>query len=603
MKLNKAQEQIINHTTHPVLVTACAGAGKTFSLIQRTIKLVQSGVPQEEITIITFTKNSANDLLRKLKQHNLTGVNVGTFHRVCAKMLIKLGKLDLSKQVREYEVDNIWTKLNGNEKTDCTQVRSFISYQKAYNIKPNGTYQTFETEYGSQFLTKCYIAYENYKKESGIRDFDDILIDAYEELSNPPKGMGTRTDLSEFKATYLMVDEHQDSNVIQNKLIPLLCSTDNIMCIGDVRQTLYSFRGSSPQSFLDFTKTFPNATVIDMNTNYRSCSNLVEQTNTFAHNWYQGALFTDTIANNPNDGTITSEYFYEGVDEAEYVCDKISSLLSNNVKPSDIAVIYRNNDMSSLVELQLKQKGIPYKVEGDGSIFKMKEIRAILCILRLATNLEDNMAYEELFNTRTSIFKFMPNAILSEIRNYALSHDVSYAQASGLIHTPKVYQATNLQSIITLIKLVHSQSSNQVSLNKILGTIISTLKIITGIQQEGTYDKDKKESRIACVNSLAQFTLNSKYTINSFLDLAYGAKTKSTKEEEVTNSIQLMTVHKSKGLEWENVFFIGNQEGKFPSSYSPIEEEANVFYVGVTRAKTNIYLTTINSSTFVEQFI
>ena len=534
---NEAQKQIVNYKDGACLVTACAGGGKTFSLVNRTKTLVKSGVPQEQITIVTFTKNSANDLIGKLKKEGLEFVRVGTFHSICSRILIAKGLMNfnINNGIREYEVDNIWTQLNKGEKTECEDIRSFISYQKAYNVRIEDNFVQKESFYDTEFLRQCYREYETYKNRKGVLDFDDILLRAF-DLFNQHKNDFT---MKRFKTEYIMVDEHQDSNLIQNLLIPHLCSTNNIMCIGDVRQTLYSFRGSTPQQFLDFKHTYTDATIIDMNINYRSCYNIIERVNKFANNWYIGELFTDTIPSVDERGKVTKKVVNSEEAEAKYTVDEIQKLLDEGVSPEDIAVIYRLNENSSMIEMVLKQRGIKYSIDSENSFFKVKEIRAILCVLRLIQSKEDNMAYEELFNTRIGGFKFLPTALINSIREIASRNKCSYLEASEFVSTPKAYQKQKLKEFSMLINSLKTQEKNQTPLQYIVSTIINSLQIEEDIASNQKYDAEKRISRRNCLKALSSFVRNS--NINAFLSLAYGFANNTKKDIIVTTILDKLS--------------------------------------------------------------
>ena len=598
-KFNDAQKEIVNHKEGACLVLAGAGSGKTFSLIQRVKNLITNhNVPPTEITLITFTKNSANDLIEKLKEEGILGVRVGTFHSICSKILASMGMLSFSpnSQIRDYEVDNIWTQLNNGEKTNCMDIRSFISYQKAFNVRSHEDFVDKETEYDYLFLRKCYMEYEAYKERRGALDFDDILLKTYDLF----KMHKDTSRMDEFRTTYLLIDEAQDNSTVQNLLLPYLCSTNNIMCIGDARQTLYSFRGSSPQEFLNFRMAYPNVRVIDMNINYRSCSNIIDRVNVFANNWYRGELFSDTIAGIKDKGKIVRKTIATEQLEAKYVVDTIEQMISEGTKEENIAIIYRLNENSSMVEMLLKERGIPYTIDNDASFFKIKEISTILCVLRLMQSKQDNMAYEEVFNSRMGCFKFLPNTLMASIRQTSHKLNCSYLEASMSVSTQKPYQKQKLIEFSKMIDSLKRQSASNVHLNTIVETIVRNLSIEEYIADNQRYDTEKKNSRLSCLRALSVFTRNS--NIESFLSLAYSNNSDTKKKEKKTVGVQLMTVHKSKGLEWENVFFIGHGE-KFPNKRAPIEEEANIFYVGVTRAKTNLWVTEVGGgSLFINQF-
>lgn len=596
MKVNKAQQAIIKHREGACLVTACAGGGKTYSLVNRTRSMIDDGIPQNEITIVTFTKNSANDLVEKLHELGINEVRVGTFHSICAKILMTEGLINfnLNSAIKDYEVDNIWTQLNNNAKTECEEIRSFISYQKSYNVRVDGEFVGRSMSYDNDFLRKCYREYEVYKGRKGAVDFDDILLNAYDlfvQHENDHK-------LDKYKTKYIMVDEHQDSNLIQNLLIPQLCSTDNIMCIGDVRQSLYEFRGSTPKQFLEFTTLYPNAKVIDMNINYRSCYNIIERVNKFARNWYVGELFSDTVPSIEEKGKIVRKRVGSNEAEAKYVVEEIEKMINDGVNPSDICVLYRLNSMSSMIEMMLNSKDISYNIDSNGSFFKIKEIRAVLCMLRLTQDRNDNIAYEEVFNTRIGMFKFLPNALMEQIRQYSTDNSCSYIEASEFISTPKNFQKQKLLEFARHINNLKKQIENNVPLRLMIDSCINFLGIEHDIEANPKYDEEKRMNRKNCLKALKSYAKTS--DVNTFLSLVYKGTT--TKKENTKEGINLMTVHKSKGLEWENVFFIGHGEN-FPSPMADINSEANVFYVGTTRARRNLWVTEVGEgSLFVEQF-
>ena len=596
--LNEAQQKIVDHNEGACLVIASAGSGKSFSLIKRVENLIKNyGVSESEITIITFTKNSAEDLVAKLKSANINNVRVGTFHSVCSRILVDMGIISFNgKTLKEYEVDNLWTAMNNGDKTDCMEIRSFISYQKAYNVRPNDKFVYMETDYPTNFLRKCYVAYEQYKQDNKVFDFDDILLMTL-DLFNKYEGTNV---MDKYKTRYLLVDEAQDNNSVQNMLMGHLCSTTNVMCIGDARQSLYSFRGSNPQEFLGFRFNFPNAKIIDMSTNYRSCSNIIERVNIFAKNWYKGELFPPTIPHIQERGTIVRKTVANEEREAEYVVENVERLLSSGIDPNTIAIIYRLNETSSMIEMKLKEKGIKYTIDNNSSIFKIREISAILCVLRLACNDADNIAYEEVFNSRMGGFKFMPNSILNLIRQNSSKYGYTFLKTSENLTGVTSYQNKKLIEFSIMINKINKMIRDGQSLATIIDKIVSVMKIEECIEDNQKYDRDKKEARKGCIKAVKKFT--KRLDVDTFLSMAYGNNKDKKKNNDSNRSVNLMTVHKSKGLEWENVFFVGNG-ASFPSPYAEIDDEANVFYVGVTRAKRNLWVTEVGEgSIFVSQF-
>jgi DNA helicase-2/ATP-dependent DNA helicase PcrA len=242
MKFNKKQEQAINHKEGACVVIAGAGSGKSTVIVNRIKELTQSNI--NNIIAITFTNNSADDLKRKLDELGIHNVNSGTFHKVCGRILNMEGIYSKEK-LKAYEIENLFNKLYTKSKVDVEEVLGFIGYQKSYMRSYKDEFLYKETKYTTDELREFYRAYEEFKKGKGIIDLDDVLLKTYEVLvANPDK----------YRCDYLLCDEQQDSNSIQNKLIRELCPSGNIMVVGDYRQSIYGFRGAVPQLFMDFDK-------------------------------------------------------------------------------------------------------------------------------------------------------------------------------------------------------------------------------------------------------------------------------------------------------------------------------------------------------------
>ena len=332
MKYNVEQLQVINHKEGSMAVIAGAGSGKSTVLVERVKQLIENGVDCNEIAVVTFTDNSSQDLKLKFKKKKIEGIATGTFHSICKRILISEG-IDTSRQLAPYQIENEFRKINENVK--YKDVMSFIGYQKNYGIGVNDNFIEKESDYTENELRDYFKRYEEFKAKQHALDFEDWLLLGIDVLKKNP---------NKYKFQYILVDEHQDSNLVQNELIRLLCPSKNIMVIGDFRQAIYGFRGSNPELFMNFKDSYPDAKVVNLSMNYRSTQNIVDNSNNFISQYYGDyEFYKDSTANNKKDGEITILSNIDKSEEAENIVEKIKNELKNGVKPNDIAVLYRNN--------------------------------------------------------------------------------------------------------------------------------------------------------------------------------------------------------------------------------------------------------------------
>ena len=589
IKFNKQQLEAINHDENPCLVVASAGSGKSTVIVNRIKRLIDEG--KGNIIAITFTRNSAKDLKRKLKELGISEDNiiVGTFHAVCGKIL-SLEGIYSHEKIKDYEVENLFNKLSPDEAVDMQDVKSFISYQKNYMRSYTDEFVPKESNYTTDELRKFYKAYEDFKKSKGTIDLDDMLLKAYEILKENP---------NKYTCDYLLCDEHQDANLIQNKLVKLLCPSRNIMVVGDFKQAIYGFRGGIPEMFMEFDKTFVGTKVIHLDYNYRSRHQIVENANDFIKNYY-GTYehYSDSKPVIYEDADIDWDAHGDIEEEAETVIGKIKEYLAEGIEPAEIAVLYRNNTQIQFIENELKLEGIDYFIEKNGGFFQRKEINMILCMLRLISNNEDNVAFENIVLSRIHYFKFFKKTFMGDVRRMAGKMDVSYLEASEMITGLQPWAKKNILAFSDAIARMTQQYHNDVPLAIIIDNIINILSLTSYLEEH--YQGDELDDRLESVENLKKFIRGN--TVDSFLKYIYSSNDKKKNDRK---SVQLMTIHKSKGLEFKKVLMIGVSDGKFPSSKSEsIEEEARLFYVGITRSKESLYLSQIGiNSLFINQYM
>lgn len=588
MKLNEQQELLANHINGNCVIFAGAGSGKSTTLVERTGRLVASGIPQSEILLITFTNASAMDLKKKLKRKGLENVACGTYHAVCARILAING-IDVSKKLQQWEVDNLFSRLNGNKKVDIEDIMSFISYQKNYGITYKDKFIDKESKYDETQLRTFFRGYEELKQSKGAYDFDDYLLEC---LKLYKSGLCDKT------WDYLQVDENQDNNSVQSELIKYFCPKNNITLVGDEKQSIYSFRAARPELFLDAPHRL-NAKVIHLNTNYRSSQCIVNLSNNFANRYFgHYEFYKPAIANSQDKGRVEVLEVYSKDEEAQKIVNRINMELMNGVEPNEIAVLYRNHSMADAIELELREQGIPYEIESNGSFFKQKQIEIVLSILRLAVNPEDNNAYEYLFKSRVGDLKYIRAAVLEDIRRMATTSGISFLEAARYVNVSEQWQRIKLRQIPDVVDMVVTQCQSGMRLNRVVENIIRILKLKEYLE-ENCKNEDELENRLESFQTLLDFVSGD--SIERFLTYAYETSMVRKKEKKSNpNAIKLQTIHKSKGLEYETVFLVGCFSDKFPSKKSTLEEESCCMYVGVTRAKNRLYVSGNMGSQFFE---
>ena len=597
LKLNDEQKQAVEHKDGALGVIAGAGSGKSLVLLERIRNLVKvHKVKQEEILAITFTDNTATELTEKLANMGLKRVNVGTFHSICLRQLNRAnGGSKKFRMIKDFQVENLFKEID--RRVDVQEVRSFIGYQKNNGISPDDQFILRSKTYSEDEFRKFYKAYENFKKKNSLYDFDDFLILGLENV---------RKHGDRFKFDYVLVDEHQDSNKVQNELLKAWTRDNNIFAVFDFRQSIYGFRGSSVEYSMNFDSYWNQAKVINMFTNYRSTRNIVERSNEFIKHYYGNYKhYKDAKAFNQKDGIIEVHSSDKRVIEAMKVVNQISELIKQGTEPKEIAVLYRNNVHADYVENELKIRGIDYYISNDASFFKRREVAGILSILRLILNTNDDSAFETVFRTRLQPLMYFSNNLLVRIKDYAYDKDISYFEALPDVSYDKFWQRKNAIEFVGIIQdLQNAYYSNPNDLKSLIDQIVVKFKLKSNIEDRYTSEEEREE-RLASIQLLKRFTGN--HSLEDFIDHAYsdhGDKKKKAND----NVVQLMTVHRSKGLEWDNVFVIGVQDGEFPSkrpnAINDIEEEARLFYVAVTRSKKNLWIHEIGrNNKFIVEYV
>lgn len=590
IKFNNQQQEAVDHLDGAMSVIASAGSGKTAVMIGRVEKLVREHrVFEHNILTVTFTRNSSNDLVRQLNNRGLHHVNVGTFHSVCGEILRKEGiNINPRNMIKEWQADNCFKKVD--KSADTTDILNFISFQKNKMIDADGKFAKKDSIYSEQELRVFYKAYEDIKSKQKLYDFDDYLVLCLDIMKKSP---------NRYTFEYILVDEHQDSNAIQNELLSHWCKSGNLFVTGDYRQNLYAFRSSDNDYIMNMNKYWKDAQTMNIFINYRSVKNIVENANRFIKKYFSDFEYhTDAKAHNQENGHIEVNSYVSRACEGDGIADKIQKLISDGTQPKDIAVLYRNNKHADFVESQLKRRKIGYEIANDGSFFKRREVAGVLSILRLAKDNDDSNAFEGVFRLRVDPLKYFSNVILRDIQNSADEKDISLLSALSKTRYSQPWHMKNAATFQRYISRIQDMIYDK-DLSDVIDEIVKLFNF-HGMMNEKYTHRPEREERKESIETLKLFAKGS--NLEEFLEFAYSdsGKKKETKE----NAVQLMTIHRSKGLEWDNVFVIGVEDGEFPSqregAMNDIEEEARLMYVGITRSKENLWISEIGKD---NQFI
>ncbi len=597
--LNKSQLEAVKTTEGPVMVMAGAGSGKTKVLTTRISYLIgELGVPLDNILAVTFTNKAANEMkerISKILNINAKGMWVSTFHSFSSRLL----RLEIDKMPPYTKYFNIIDdddslkivkeimKEMGDLYTSPKEMRNLISKSKNFL-----DFKIKDIDRRTEFH-KVFDLYEARLKKDNLLDFDDLIIKTIELLTKFPNVL----EKYQHKFQYILVDEFQDTNELQYKLMKLLSAKHkNIFVVGDDFQSIYAFRGAKLENINKFQRDFIGTKLILLEQNYRSTKEILN-------------LANNVIINNPNQikKTMFSENnfgskpkiysAYSSYDEIMYVCDKIKELVLDGDSYSDIAIMYRANHISRGFEEQLMKYRIPYKIYGGLSFFSRAEIKDMIAYLRLLIFNDDNFSFKRVVNNpKRGIGKSILDKLelIANESNLSLYDAIPYYKGKG-------QGASGLVEFKTIIDSIKATIENYK-----LPDLIDVLLDETGYKDElyRTEDEEVAEDKL---NNIKEFKSILKDTDEESLDsnviklqglLGDLALRTNNDDNNDGNSVILTTYHQAKGLEFKDVFMVANEEGIFPSSNTvtdeEIEEERRICYVGITRAKKRLFLTYCN---------
>ena len=586
-KLNREQRIAAETLEGPVLILAGAGSGKTRALTYRVANLIDHGIPAWRILALTFTNKAAKEM--KTRVADLIGAEaadeawISTFHSTCSRILRRdIEKLGYSRSFVIYDDDDqarvlkeILKRQNIDEAfLPVRELRGKIGDAKNRLLSPDEWFQHSARDRRSSMIHDVMCEYEKRMKTLNALDFDDLLLKTLILLADHQPVL----EVYRRRFRYVLVDEYQDTNRTQYELIRLLTAESRNLCVvGDDDQSIYGWRGADIRNILEFEKDYPDAAVIKLEQNYRSTGNILDAANqVIAHN--EGRKDKTLWTEHGAGEQITVYCAQDEREEAAWIVQKMQELKKAGAPLGEMAILYRTNAQSRIPEEVLMQAGIPYRIFGGQKFYERKEIKDILAYLRVIANPADDISLSRIIN--------VPKRSIGESTVQVLTE---HAARHGI----PLYAA-----LAVLPEDLGSRAKNSVE--------------GTGLEEQ--YRKEDTDEAMARIENIQEFC----GSVHEFAQMTEGASledylenvalvTDLDRDEGQGGYAVLMTLHSAKGLEFDNVFIPGMEEGIFPSSRSMeednrLEEERRLMYVGITRARRRLFLTRASERMLYNQY-
>ncbi len=639
-RMNDMQQEAVFTVNGPVLVLAGAGSGKTTVIVNRIANMINFGnayfdttregndgdiaflkdyadgktddfdtlrdtvavdpVRPWNILAITFTNKAAGELKERLSAmmgEEALNINASTFHSACVRILrSEIEALGYGRDFTIYDSDdsqrmikNVMTELDVSEKQLAPKaVLSEISFAKDKMISPADMLADAGQDYRKKMISKLYAIYQERMKTANALDFDDILVRTVELFEQFPEVLEKYRD----RYKYIMVDEYQDTNHVQFRLVSLLSEGHKNLCVvGDDDQSIYKFRGANIENILGFEEQFAGAKVVRLEQNYRSTQTILDAANSVISNNTSRKPKTLWTSGDKGDKV----YWYKAVDEtdeAKFVADTILERYKETGKYSDNAVLYRMNAQSNSIERMLVKCGIPYRVYGGMRFYDRKEIKDVTSYLAFINNHNDMLRFRRIINEPKRGIGDSTLAIIEDI-----SRDLKISPFEVMKnceeYAPLSKKTSALKSAYTLFELL-TEKSEELPLDEFLDFLLDKtgyLDSLKALENADVKIENVQELRTSIVQYMEQAE---EPTLSGFLE-EVALYTEADRDDGSDDKVTLMTVHSAKGLEYENIFVVGMDDGIFPSARSfdseeDMEEERRLAYVAITRAKKRLYL-------------
>lgn len=613
--LNKEQKEAVKTTQGPLLILAGAGSGKTKVLTTRIAYMIKNGVKPRNILAVTFTNKAAKEMKERigkiLGEDTIKYMWVGTFHGICGRILREnidkyntaTGK-HLDKNFTIYDdsdtnqiITRAIKKLNLDDKVYPTKlVKSVISNAKN-KMQDATTFATYARDFKSQRIAAIYEEYEKTLNNNNAIDFDDMLMLTVKLLEQSKE---VRQQYYE-RFQHIMVDEYQDTNLAQYNLVNMLYTnlskdipqTRSLCVVGDVDQSIYSWRGADYTIIMNFQKDYADTKLIKLEQNYRSTAHILNAANAVIEN--NNERVEKVLYSNKGEGEKLSYYIADDeADEANYIASNIKRTASGNY--NQFAILYRTNNQSRALEEACMATGIPYKIYGGTKFYDRAEVKTVLCYLKLINNTDDSQSLRRVINVPK---RGIGETTVKNLSDFANSKDISLYEAIKICEDSEIAPKTR-SKLKDFAELIHKfqQAKDSYSLKEFVTLVIEKSGYLAELQAKAAADpefQDDINNLQELVNVAEEFVPEEEDNIlGEFLQQVALVSDLDSMEDEA-NNVTMMTLHAAKGLEFPTVFIAGMDEGIFPSQRtlqvpSEVEEERRLMYVGVTRAEEKLYL-------------
>ena len=604
--LNKEQKEAATYTEGPLLILAGAGSGKTATMTHRIAYLINQGVSPYSILAVTFTNKAAGEMRNRVEKlvGPCPGMWIMTFHAMSLRILREhYYAAGYDKNFVVYDTVDQKTIIKNIIKAQNIDSKQYpqgylsavISKEKEADSDPEHFLETKGENPKTKVIYNVYCEYQRQLKSNNAMDFDDLLVNALHVLRDNPDILAQYQN----RFRYIMVDEYQDTNHIQYEIIRMMAQAhQNICVVGDDDQCIYQWRGADIRNILDFEKDFPKAKVVKLEQNYRSSGNILAAAHSVIKN-NRGRkakkLWTEAESGAP----IVYKRCDSDKEEAYYIAQEID-ILSNNRSYDDFAVLYRTNAQSRLFEDALKRRHIPYQILSGFSFYERKETKDIICYMRLVVNPADDLALKRIINEPK---RGMGPTTLGKLEALAKVNNQSLFDTLGqedVVCSLPAKASKYVKEMMDVLKLCQQEKDN-LRISDIYDNLLVKTGYMKALEDENTLEAEGRIENLLDFKSFIydfeeeKDNAGEKATLEEFLERV-ATDSDTDKYDDKAGKVTLMTMHSAKGLEFPVVFMPGMEDGLFPGHRAldredGIEEERRLCYVGMTRAKEKLFLT------------
>jgi len=613
--LNREQKEAVQTTQGPLLILAGAGSGKTKVLTSRIAYLIQNGIKPKSILAVTFTNKAAKEM--KVRIGNIVGEKIvkymwiGTFHSICGRILrenidkynFQSGK-KLDKNFTIYDdsdttavIKQAIKKLDIDDKIYQPKLVKAVISNAKNKMQDAYTFATFARDFKSQKIARIFEEYENTLNNNNAIDFDDMLMLTVKLLEQNSEVRNYYYERFE----HILVDEYQDTNLAQYKLVNMLY-TDmqkeippkrSLCVVGDVDQSIYSWRGADYTIIMNFQRDFKNTKLIKLEQNYRSTANILDVANAIIEN--NTERVDKVLYSNKGEGELIDYYeAQDEADEANYIVSKIKDEGGGNY--NQFAILYRTNSQSRALEEACMASGIPYRIYGGLKFYDRKEIKDIIAYLKLIFNTDDSQSFKRIVNVPK---RSIGDTTIKRLQHFADMEDISLFAAAQRIEEDSEIPPRTRSKITEFVNLIlkFQEVQSNYNLREFVTLVIEKSGYLHELQMQNTPESEADiENLQELVNVAEEFVPEEDDNILGEFLTQVSLVSDIDSMDNIANNVTLMTLHAAKGLEFPTVFLAGMDEGVFPHMRTfnipaEMEEERRLMYVGVTRAEEKLYLT------------